>query len=130
MKKIIPNIAIKNCTEALEHYKGIFNAEIRNLQASDGNEVFKGYEGKIIHSELHFGGDCIIYLVDMFKEEEIGTNISLILDVDTEEEINKLYSALSKDGVVKFELQKTFWGAYHAIVTDRFGVTWGLNHMM
>lgn len=95
---------------------------------SDGKEMFKGFEGKVIHSELHINGECILYLVDIFEGKKEFGDIHLVLDLDSEEEINKIYKALSKDGSVKFELQKTFWGAYHAVVTDRYGNTWGLNY--
>lgn len=127
MKRIIPEIYIKNCKEALEYYKEVFGGEIKNVQMADGKEMFKGFEGKIIHSELHINNDCILYLVDIFGEKEETSNVHLLLELDSEEEINRLYEALSKDGSVKFALQKTFWGAYHAVVTDCYGNTWGLN---
>ncbi|HAN09771.1 MAG TPA: VOC family protein [Clostridiales bacterium] len=130
MKKIIPNINFNNCREALEYYKTIFGGEVKNLQESDNTPGFEGQEGKIVHVELHINNECILYLVDIFSERAESGNMDLILELESEEEINKLYEALSKDGTIKFELQKTFWGAYHAIVTDRFGVTWGLNYML
>ncbi|MFZ5967538.1 MAG: VOC family protein [Bacillota bacterium] len=128
MKMIIPEIHVKNCKEALEYYQEVFSGEIKNVQMADGIEMFKGHEGKIIHAELHINDNCILYLVDIFDEGENGSNIDLLLRLDSEEETNRLYEALSKDGSVKFELQKTFWGAYHAVVTDCFGVTWALNY--
>ncbi|HCC06633.1 MAG TPA: VOC family protein [Clostridiales bacterium] len=130
MKKIIPNINFKNCKEALDYYKEIFGGEIKNLQKSDNTPGFEGQEGKIIHVELHINDQCILYLVDAMGDSAESGNMDLILELDSEEEINKLYKALSKDGTIKFELQKTFWGAQHAIITDCFGVTWGLNYML
>ncbi|WP_205600802.1 hypothetical protein [Gracilibacillus sp. YIM 98692] len=37
-------------------------------------------------------------------------------------------SALQKDGKVNLELQKNFWGAWHANVTDKHEVQWLLNY--
>lgn len=128
MKRIVPNISVENCKKALEYYKKVFGGEVKNVQLADGKEMFKGHEGKIIHSEFHINDDCIIYLYDILGDKTTGHNISLILDLESEEEINKLYSALSDNGSVKFELQKTFWGAYHAVIVDRFGVKWSLNY--
>ena len=128
MKSIIPEIYIQNCKQALEFYKELFGGEIKNVQMSDGKEMFKGFEGKIIHSELHINDNCILYLVDIFEEKKENGDIHLLLELDSEEEINKIYQALSKNGSVKFELQKAFWGAYHAVVTDCYGNTWGLNY--
>ena len=128
MKRIIPEIYIDNCKEALEYYKEIFGGEIKNVQMADGKEMFKGFEGKIIHAELHVNTDCILYFVDIFDEAKEPGNISLVLELESEEEINKIYEALSKNGSIKFPLQKTFWGAYHAVVTDCYGNTWGLSY--
>ena len=128
MEKIIPNISVDNCKEALEYYKEVFGGEIKNVQMADGKEMFKGHEGKIIHAELHINADCIFYLTDIFEGKKASSNISLILQLGSEEEINSLYSALNKDGNIIFPLQKTFWGSYHAVVTDCFGTKWSLDY--
>lgn len=128
MKKIIPNIAVENCKEVLEYYKEVFGGEIKNLQLADGKEMFEGHEGKIIHAELHINGDCILYLNDDFGNKPAAGNISLILQLDSEEEINKLFDTVSEKGNVVFPLQKTFWGSYHAVVVDCYGTTWSMDY--
>ncbi len=130
MKRIIPNIQFENCKEALEYYKDVFGGEVRNLQTSDGTEEFKAEPGKIIHVELHITNEIVLYLVDNFGGQTNDGNVSLIIELDTEEEMNGLYEKLKERGNIKFELQKTLWGALHAIVTDPYGVTWGLNYML
>lgn len=128
MKSIIPEIYVNNCKEALEYYKKIFGGEIENVQMADGKEMFKGFEGKVIHSELHINADCVLYFVDIFEGKKEAGDTHFVLEMESEEEINRVYEALSKNGTVKFKLQKTFWGAYHAVVTDCYGNTWGLNY--
>ncbi|MDP4144018.1 MAG: glyoxalase/bleomycin resistance/extradiol dioxygenase family protein [Bacillota bacterium] len=128
MKNIIPEIYVINCKEALEFYKEAFGGEIKNVQTGAGKPMFKDFEDKIIHSELHINDYCTLYFVDMFEEIPKGKDIHIVLEFDSEEEITKAYYALSKGGNVKFELQKTFWGALHAVVTDCHGNTWGLNY--
>ncbi|MFX0548985.1 VOC family protein [Hathewaya histolytica] len=108
MKNIIPNISVKNCKEALEYYKKLFNAEVKNLQLADNVEMFKEHKGKIIHSELHINENCILYFIDFFDEKPVESNINLILNLESEEEINNLYSSLKESGTTSFELQKTF----------------------
>lgn len=129
MKRIIPEIYVENCKDALEYYKEVFGGEIKNIQLADGKEMFKGFEGKIIHSELHINPDCVMYLVDVFGGKK-ASNGHLLLELDSKEEINRIYSELSRKGSVQYELQKTFWGAYHAVVTDCYGNTWGLNYSL
>ncbi len=128
MKKIIPNITVDSCSEALEFYKQVFGGKVENIQTSEGKEMFKGYEGKIIHSEFIINDECIMYFTDIFGPKASGSNISLMLQMDSEDEISRIYLKLKEKGRVTFELQKTFWGSYHAVVTDTFGVTWSLDY--
>ncbi|HZG73365.1 MAG TPA: VOC family protein [Chondromyces sp.] len=129
MKSIIVNLAVENCEEALGYYKGIFGGEIKNTQKADGVEMFKGHEGKYIHAELHINESCVLFLTDIFNPEHVaGNNFQLVLEFESEEEITNAYEALSKDGKVGFPLGDTFWGAKHGVVTDKFGITWGLNY--
>jgi PhnB protein len=129
MKQIIPHIIIENCKEAIEYYQSIFGGEIKNVQLADGIEMFKGHEGKYIHSELHVNEECILYFVDVFQKNlTVGNNMQLALTLESEEEITNLYDALSKNGQVKMELQDTFWKSKFAVVTDKNGITWELDY--
>lgn len=128
MKNIRPNITVENCKDVLEFYHSTFGGEIKNLQMADGKDMFKGHEGKIVHAELHINNNCVIYLNDdLGSNKQMGSNIQLVLEMDSKEEIERVYKALSEKGSVQYELQKTFWGAYHAVLADRFGILWGLN---
>ncbi|MGE5653978.1 MAG: VOC family protein [Bacillota bacterium] len=131
LKRITPDITVDRCEEALGYYQSIFGGELKNVQKADGKGMFEGHAGKIMHAELHINQNCVIYLVDQFDTKKAGgSSISLVLDMESEDELKQIYSALSKDGKVVFELQKTFWGAHHGIVTDRFGVMWALNYQL
>lgn len=128
MKKVIPHFSIPNCQEALEYYKGIFGGEIKNTQTGEGLEMFKGQEEKLIHAELHVNEECILYFNDVFQPEHtVGTVVSNVLDMDSEEEIDRIYDALSTEGTIMMALQDTFWGAKHAVVVDKNGLQWDLN---
>ncbi len=129
MKSIIPNISVINCSDALDFYKLVFGGEIKMIKTADNSQMFRGHEGKIMHSELHVAPNCVMYFTDLFGERAEHTNIQLVLEMDSKEQLEKVYSELTKeDAIVIFELQKTFWGAYHAVVKDKFAVTWGLNY--
>lgn len=128
MKSIIANIAVENCKDALDFYKLTFGGEIKMVKVADNGEMFRGHEGKIMHSELHIDKNCIIYFTDLFGEKSPNSNVQLILEMDSQEQIEKVYAELAKGGKITFELQKTFWGAYHAVLTDKYGITWGLNY--
>lgn len=130
MRGIIPEIHLNNCKGALEFYKNVFSAEIRNFQMTDDIPSFANQKGKVLHAEIHITPNCILYLSNKFDDKPNMNNIHLVLEMDSEEEIKKIYEALAKEGSINFELQKTFWGAFHAVVTDKFGITWGLNYTL
>jgi PhnB protein len=62
------------------------------------------------------------------KTVEIGSNISLTLELESEEEIQTLYDRFTQNGTALMELQDTFWGAKYGRVKDKFGVIWDLNY--
>lgn len=128
MKQIIPEVYVKDCQNALTFYKELFGGEVKNLQLSDNIPAFKEMKGKVIHSELHVNNKCVFYFVDIFEQKrQKPGNITLVLHMDDKAELQKCYDALSADGKIGMPLQKTFWGAWHAIVTDNFGTPWALN---
>lgn len=128
MKRIVPHLMIENCKEAITYYQELFGGEIKNIQLSDGIEMFKGQEGKYIHAELHVNEQCILYLADIFSQDRTtGNDVQLALELENEAEITRLFKGLSQGGKVKMELQDTFWNAKYAVVTDPYGITWELN---
>ncbi len=120
-----------NAREALEYYQGIFGGEISNLQTYGDAGYTTPPEAKdlIIHAQFK-AGDLFIMVSDTFPGNSIvvGNNISLALDFQSEEEIQKIYDALRETGMVHMELQDTFWGAKYGKVKDAFGVIWDLNY--
>lgn len=43
------------------------------------------------------------------------------------EEATRIYNELSKDGIIKMPLEKTFWEAYFGMFIDKFGIHWMVN---
>lgn len=56
------------------------------------------------------------------------SNILLLQELESENEIQQIYNVLKEDGEVQLELQDTFWGAKHAIVKYKNGIMWELNY--
>lgn len=40
------------------------------------------------------------------------------------EETDTLFNALAQGGKVTVPLEKTFWGSYFGMLTDKFGISW------
>ncbi|WP_078410311.1 VOC family protein [Priestia abyssalis] len=120
-----------NAREALEYYKDVFEGEILGIQTF-GEADFPTppeVDDRIMHAQFKKDG-LFLMVSDAFLGQSIeaGNHISLALEMESEEEIQKLYGALSEKGSVLMELQDTFWGAKFAKVKDCFGVIWDLNY--
>ncbi|WP_059170373.1 VOC family protein [Bacillus sp. FJAT-27445] len=132
MKQVItPYLSFNgNAKPALERYKEIFGGELEGMQTY-GEADFPtppGADNLIIHGRLRVG-ELVIMASDSSPGRDVtaGDNVSLVLEFESEEEINRVYEALSRNGSVFMELQDTFWGAKYAKVRDDFGVIWDLN---
>ena len=120
-----------NARQALEFYRDVFQGEITDAQtyAESGYSTSPEASDRLIHVRFK-KDDLFLMASDAFPGNpvQVGNNISLALDFETEEEIQQIYNALSENGTVFMELQDTFWGAKYAKVKDAFGVIWDLNH--
>jgi PhnB protein len=120
-----------NAREALEFYKEVFEGEVVEIQTF-GEADFPTppeVDDRVMHAKFK-KDELFIMVSDAFLGQSIetGNNISLALELESEEEIQKLYDRLSQNGTVLMELQDTFWGAKFAKVKDRFGIIWDLNY--
>ena len=56
-----------------------------------------------------------------------GNNFSVSINTDSKEEADKLFNGLSVSGNIIMPMEKTFWGAYFGMFTDKFGINWMIN---
>ena len=56
-----------------------------------------------------------------------GNNFSVSINADSKEEADKLFNGLSAGGNIIMPMEKTFWGAYFGMFTDKFGINWMVN---
>jgi len=117
--------------EALDYYQAIFDGDIQEVQTYGEADypTPPEAENRIIHAKFKKDG-LFLMVSDAFPGSEVvaGNNISLTLELDSEDEIQSLYDRLSKEGTVLMKLQDTFWGAKYAKVKDPFGIMWDLNY--
>ncbi|WP_152658247.1 VOC family protein [Oceanobacillus sp. CFH 90083] len=120
-----------NAQEALNYYKQVFDGEIVSMQTFGEADypTPPAAENRIIHAQ--FKKDALFFMVsDTFPSQpvEAGNHISLVLELESEESIQKIYHALEQESDILMKLQDTFWGAKYAKVKDKFGVIWDLNY--
>ncbi len=87
---------------------------------------------KIMHIALPLGKDNVLMATDamesMGQKLVIGTNVSISIGVDSENEADNIFARLSEGGQITMPLEKTFWGAYFGMFTDKFGIQWMINY--
>ena len=124
-----------NCEEVFNFYKSVFGGEFQYLgrfSEMPAETPMPEEEGrKIMHVSLPIGNGTTLMGSDrpasMGAVTE-GNNFAVSISTDSEEEADRLFNGLSAGGQVTMPLQKTFWGAYFGMFTDKFGIQWMVNY--
>lgn len=125
-----------NTEEAFNFYKSVFGGEFTNLQRfkdmPQAGRMSEEDGEKIMHISLPIGKNNIVMATDvllsMGQSLNVGTNFSLCIDAENEDEATRLFNALSIGGKIEMPLEKTFWGAFFGMFADKFGIRWMINY--
>ncbi len=129
--KLNPYISFKgNAKEALEFYKGVFGGELKMSTFKEGGAPVEGADAdKIMHGMLVAANGMTIMASDTppGMPYNPGTNISISLSGDGEEELKGYWEKLSAGATVRMPLDKAPWGDTFGMLTDKFGIDWLVN---
>ena len=119
------------CKEAFELYAQVLSGEIVMMMPHRGTPAAEhvGEEGLdwILHARLEFNGQTLMGSdgpPEYYREPQ-GFYVSI--QVDTPEQAERIFAALSEGGSIFMPLQETFWAVRFAMFTDRFGTPWMIN---
>lgn len=120
-----------NAEEVMKFYADVIGGEIiqiKRYEELQNMDVPEHYKDKVLHGQLKFGNN-LIYFSDTFPGQKVntGSQISLCIEFESEAKIDQVYEQLSQKSQIIIPLQKTFWGAKYAKLTDQYGITWELN---
>lgn len=131
--RIVPYLSFQgNAEEALHFYAEVFGSdvvELRRYEDIPGAQIPEHYRTKVLHARLKLG-DAWLFISDVFPRDGVlpeRSAVSLMVEFSAESEMDAVYARLMKEAKVHMPLQKTFWGAKYAKLTDQFGITWDLN---
>lgn len=121
-----------NSQEVLDFYKDIFKGQVTSMMRFEENPemtVEDDYKDKILHAELKIANQ-ILYFSDSFPGQKVnkGDQISLNINFESIEELERVYKGLSKGVEIFMPLADTFWNARFASFVDKFGIGWSLNY--
>ena len=126
-----------NCEDAFNFYKSVFGGEFpyigrfKDMPPTDGKAMPESEANKIMHVSLMIGETALMGSdsSDAFGHATtMGNNFSISVNADTDAEVDKLFGALSAGGKTTMPVQKTFWGSYFGMLTDKFGIQWMVSH--
>ena len=127
-----------NAEEAFSFYKSVFKTEFSAPMARMGDmpaqpgapSLSDADKKKIMHVALPIVGGTQIMGTDMIESMghklTIGNNTTISLNLDTKEEADRIYNALSVGGTDCVAPHDEFWG-YWGVCLDRFGIRWMFN---
>jgi len=129
--KLNPYISFKNNTrEAMNFYNSVFGGKLSlsTFKEFNGSED-PSEDDLIMHSALETQNGMTLMASDTPNRMEYrpGTNFSVSLSGDNEEELSGYFHGLSDGGTVTMPLTKAPWGDSFGMCTDKFGVNWMVN---
>ena len=127
-----------NCDEAFKFYRSAFGGDFsyigkfKDMPPAEVGETVSQEDGdKIMHVSLPISKETILMGSDILEaygqKHSLGDNYSVSINTDSQEEADKLFNSLSAGGKVTMPMEKTFWGAYFGMFTDKFGIHWMVN---
>ncbi len=130
--KIAPYLFFSGaCEEAFKFYEKALGAKIEMkmhyqdmpIEVTHPSEL----QSKIAHIRMKIGEQLIMgsdVPPERFNKPQ-GFDINLT--VDTPEEADRIFAALSEGGSVKMPIEETFWALRFGSLVDRFGIPWMVN---
>jgi PhnB protein len=119
-----------NCGEAMKFYERCLGGDLYIMPFSETPcDAPLDAKGRIAHASVLKNGKPLLMASDTlpgmaFRE---GNNFSVMLQCESAEEVERLFTAFGEGGEVTMAVQDTFWGARFGMVLDRFGINWMFN---
>ena len=130
--RISPHLCFNGqCRTAFENYQRILGGNIATMltygESPMASQVNPEWHGRILHAALQLG-EVDITGVDLLPPDyrkPQGFFVTLIIEGPTR--AKEIFAALAAKGEVHLEFQRTFWSPGFGVLTDQFGVPWGIN---
>jgi PhnB protein len=119
-----------SCAEAFRFYEkhlgGTIGMMMTHGQAPDQSQVNPAWKDAVLHARISLGGTELMG-ADIPSAQPMRSAY-LSLGVDSDDEAERLFSALSDGGEVFMPMQETFFASRFGQVRDRFGINWMIIH--
>jgi PhnB protein len=129
-----------NTEEAFNFYATVFATEIippvyrfGDMPANpEGPALSETERNQIMHMEVPILNGHVLMATDMLEsmgqQLRVGNNTTISLELDSREEADRIYDALSEGGSETTAMQDMPWGAYWGTCLDPYGVRWMFSY--
>jgi PhnB protein len=119
-----------NCAEAFRFYEQHLNGRITMLLTHRDNpgpsQVPANWQDAVLHARIDLGGTEL--LGADIPDAQPMRSAYLSLTTTSAEEADRVYAALSPGGETFMPMQETFFATRFAMLRDRFGTSWMIQH--
>jgi PhnB protein len=120
-----------NAEEAFRFYQTVFGGELtlQKMSAAPNSEDFSETERNLtLHVSIPLGDGQHLMASDCLESQgqilQFGNNNYICLSTDSREESDRIFNALSVDGMIEMPMADMFWGDYFGSFKDKFNVYW------
>jgi PhnB protein len=130
--KLNPHVSFSGqCEAAFHFYERCLGGKIVTMLTYGNSPMAEQappeFRGKILHATLTLG-TSVLYGADVLPEQyQPPSGFHLTVGLNDPDQAERIFQALSENGVVQMPLQKTFWAVRFGVLVDQFGVSWEIN---
>ena len=118
------------CADALRFYERHLGAQVGMVMTHQhlpqAGNLDPDWKDKVLHARISIGG-AELSAADIPNAEPMRSAY-LTLNVDTDQEAERVYAALSDGGQLLMPMEETFFASRFGQVRDRFGINWMILH--
>ncbi len=117
------------CHEAMTFYHQCLGGELYVQTFADAKVPGPpGSESRVVHANIR-KGNAVLMASDTMPghPSSTGTNVHVNVDCESRDELDKAVAGLSQGGTITMPPGEMFWGAYFAMLTDKYGIQWMFN---
>ena len=119
-----------NCAEAIRYYEKHLGAKagmmMTHAELPVPSRLGPEWKDKVLHARIEIGGTELA-AADVPNAEPMRSAY-LTLAVDSDQEAERIFTALSDGGRVLMPMEETFFASRFGQVRDRFGINWMILH--
>ncbi|NKB33916.1 MAG: VOC family protein [Pseudomonadales bacterium] len=131
--KLVPHLTFDgNCKEAFEFYRDLLHGTLAITtfgESPAAGHVSSDLKDKVVHATLTFNDSELAGADVPANEYKKAEGMYLLLEPEDAKEAERIFEALSEQGIVVIPLQEMFWSVAYGSLVDKFGTPWEISCM-